>query len=71
MKEIEILRQQIIQIATMSEDELEQYQRRLSLSQISDKAKSFLFKAVDIALTECYKENHDIMAVSSNIKEAS
>ena len=66
MNEKQILREQIIQIATMDTKSLDEYLTKISLSSLSAKAKNFLYKAVNIA-KDVYNTEHAI-AVSSNIQ---
>lgn len=53
---MELSKQQVIaqinRIAAMNEDELNEYTRAVSLSQVDDKARSFIYRACDERMYE-------------------
>ena len=65
------LKQQLQKIQTMSTHQLDEYANKVSLSLVDDKAKKFLFKAIDIRRREVTStvKLTDCLAVSSVISE--
>ena len=65
------LKQQLEKIQTMSAYQLDEYVNKVSLSLADDKAKKFLFKAIDIRREEVTStaKLRDCLAVSSVISE--
>lgn len=67
------LRAEIIKIDSLSAQKLDEYSKIVSLSQIDDKARGFLYRAIEIRrnniLATVLSENN--MAVNSKISEVS
>jgi len=71
MTEKQTIRNQAIAIASMTPTEMKQHAQKVSMSELSDKVKKDIYRLIDKALGILQEDNIDVMAVSSNIKEAS
>jgi hypothetical protein len=61
------LRLQLILITLMGESELDEFQVKLSMSNVDDKARKFMQKAIDKKRDYFRGKSSDAMAVCSNI----
>ena len=71
MTEKQTLRNQAIAIASMTPTEMKQHAQKVSMSGLSDKVKKDIYRLIDKALEILQEDSTSIMAVSSNIREAS